>query len=539
MHASARELAIKAKQQGILARKARGEALRAQRQREKAELIARAKTRRERELRELNDRQELMARTRKAMLKRKNAAEAEELKRVSDEADQERSKRAEGKERVAREMKQERDVEAALRAQQRANAAAADSAARTQAAHAAEKAREKASFDHLDMLKHANDAIRRKRESLAVRNHQWRCNAEYKRSARDRGRKMEQEASIVRQHEAVDVATYESSLREARRQSLQHRGAERRRHAALDKEAAAAAQAEFSSLVDDRAAALEAKGAYDRACGEEERSDLRLRAADAAKRREKEDEEKEAAKATHESSEELSREDRAAVSAYESSLREARRQSLQHRGAECRRHAALDKEAAVAARAEFSSLVDDRAAALEAKGDVTKAFFVAEKENLARLAVDHQADRCLKEKVRQNSVAKESEAFLEYRLYSQALNDAKEAAKGAADDYLAWKRAQVETDRMHSELQAGRVLEAKEMELIFKRWNREDSSAEKEENKARAKFELEMASRAAGIACLHTEFEARKAAEAASKLRADRMADRASVLAHRAQGAVG
>ena len=93
-----------------------------------------------------------------------------------------------------------------------------------------------------------------------------------------------------------------------------------------------------------------------------------------------------------------------------------------------RRH----KRVARAARARCRARREARtaAAALEAKGDVTKAFFVAEKENLARLAVDHQADRCLKEKVRQNSVAKESEAFLEYRLYSQALNDAKEAAKG-------------------------------------------------------------------------------------------------------------
>merc|ERR1711988_1979269 len=189
------------------------------------------------------------------------------------------------------------------------------------------------------------------------------------------------------------VREYEASLRDARRQSLQYRGAEHVRHAALDKAAALEKLAEQSSFIDDRAAGFEAKKTYEKAVNEATREDLKLRATEAQVHREKEHEAQIQAKMEHQEAEELSAEDRAAVREYEASLRDARRRSLQYRGAEHVRHAALDKAAAVEKLAEQSSFIDDRAAGFEAKKTYEKAVNEATHEDLKLRATEAQVHR--------------------------------------------------------------------------------------------------------------------------------------------------
>ena len=262
---------------------------------------------------------------------------------------------------------------------------------------------------------------------------------------------------------------------------------------------------------------------------------MELRATEAQVHREKEHEAQIQAKMEHQEAEELSAEDRAAVREYEASLRDARRQSLQYRGAEHVRHAALDKAAALEKLAEQSSFIDDRAAGFEAKKNYIVALAAEEKENLQRLVSEHAA--AVKYNVEKAKVqrAESTEHFREHRMYSEAVFAAKNAAKNAADEYLSWKKAQVERERLLYEVEAKEKTKQKEKEKEYKLLNVEDDNLEKKKAKDLAKMEFQAAARKAAVSRLHSEFEARKIFEVATQLRKDQALDRASVFSQRAQ----
>ena len=408
-------------------RKTHAAALREQRRREKEEARERHKAKREREMQELSQRQELSSRVRMAMLARKKKEKEEAIRKQAEEATANAKARATAAAAAAEAQRQARETENAKKARKRADELAAAKRKKEAEIDEANFARKTKEKERQDKLKREKDEARRKRESLA-----FRAN-------------------------------------------------ESRRHAAFARTSQLAKIAEASEAAQKR----------------------RMEAKDVQK--------------------------------YEAYLREARRQSLQYRGAEHVRHAALDKAAAVEKLAEQSSFIDDRAAGFEAKKNYIVALAAEEKENLQRLASEHAA--AVKYNVEKAKVqrAESTEHFREHRMYSEAVFAAKNAAKNAADEYLSWKKAQVERERLLYEVEAKEKTKQKEKEKEYKLLNVEDDNLEKKKAKDLAKMEFQAAARKAAVSRLHSEFEARKIFEVATQLRKDQALDRASVFSQRAK----